>query len=184
MGSRPLTRVAAELGNLRDAIHAAETSAVETAREKLVGMEAEHAALTRAWVKASEGMQKVLKQDIDRLEADMQTWKPRTVPLSDRLGSLYAAEKERAQQRQKLLAEWPGLEQRERGAALLRLFKRVTLFWSREWHPASANPTRPRKTNRPGRWACTLERDQIKWAFANSELDDRNSPGTCSRSGR
>src|SRR5262249_7126551 len=118
-GDRPMKRVSAELGTLRDAIKQAEDTAVETARQKLAMLEGEHAAMTRAWVKASESMQRVLKADIDKIEADMTTWKPRTMPLSERLGGLYAAESKRSAEREKLLAEFPGLEQREKGTALL-----------------------------------------------------------------
>jgi hypothetical protein len=83
---------------------------------------------------------------------------------------LYAAEAERQAEREKLLAEWPTLEGREKGEALRRLFDTVTLFWDKQFHPALHKPTRPRKTDRTGRWSYTLKRDAIKWAFATSDL--------------
>ncbi len=164
--------VAEGLANLREAILSAEALGVEQAGEKLADLTQQHKSLTLAWVKATELQQGVLKEEIDRLEVELREWKPRTVPLSKRLEALYAAEAEREAERQKLMAEWPTLQDREKGEALRRLFKTVTLFWERTFHPASEKPTRPRKTERPGRFSYSLLRDRIEWSFPTTDLDD------------
>ncbi|HEV3255735.1 MAG TPA: recombinase family protein [Gemmataceae bacterium] len=169
-GRLSLARVSADLTDLREALATAEQAALETAARKLAGLRADHAAYTRQWVKATDEMQGVLKQDIERLEQEIREWEPRTVPLSQRLDALYAADAERQAEREKLLADWPALENREKGEALRRLFNTVTLFWDKSWHPAMAKPTRPRKTDRPGRYGYTLDKDRIAWAFAATSL--------------
>jgi DNA invertase Pin-like site-specific DNA recombinase len=169
---RPFAVLPIDLAAVRAAVHEAEAAVVKQAREKLTALEAEHAAYTRAWVRAtSELQQKVLKADMDRLEAEIATVKPRTVPLSQRVAELQAAEAVRQAEREKLLAEWPALENREKGEAPRRLFRTVTLYWKKRWQPAAGKPTRPLKTDRPGRWRYELQRDKIEWAFAVSDSE-------------
>jgi hypothetical protein len=162
----------AALAEFKKALRAAEDAAAAEARQALARLRDEHTACTRNWVKATDAMQAVLKQDIERIEAETRAWEPRTVPLSDQLRALDAAQKERQAEREQLLAEWPTLEGREKGEALRRLFKTVTLSWEQAWHPRVSKPprTRPPKTNRPGRYGYTLKRDKIEWAFATSDL--------------
>lgn len=112
----------------------------------------------------------VLKQECDKLEVQINELKARTVPLSERLNEIYRAEAERQIERQQLLAEWPAMETRERGEALRRLFKTVTLFWDATFHPASTKPTRPRKTDRSGRYSYTLQPHKFSWQLANTDL--------------
>jgi hypothetical protein len=137
----------------------AESCAVVKANQKVRQLKNEHTALTLQWVKATEQMQQVMKEEITRLEGQIQTWEPRTVPLSKRLAELEARERQSSAERDKLLREWPTLENREKGEALRRLFETVTLFWDKTWHSALAKPTRPRKTERKGRWEYTLRRE-------------------------
>jgi hypothetical protein len=158
------------LAQFRNAIAAAELAAVADAKARLATLQEEHKAYTKAWVRASELQQAVIKEEVDRLEHDIATWQPRAVSLSHRLQELYAAERERASERDKLLAEWPALDALEKGEALRRLFATVTLFWDRTFRPASANPTRPRKTNRPGRFSYALATDRIQWQYVNTDL--------------
>jgi hypothetical protein len=160
------------LDRVRDAIVESETLAVERAGAKLATLREDLATYTRNWVKATASMQAVLKQDIDRLEAEIAEWEPRTKPLSERFQVLYAAEAERQAERKKLLAEWPSLESREKGEAFRRLFKEVRLFWLKRYHPASERPTRRRTTSRPGRWSYHLDRGRIEWAYPVSDLAD------------
>jgi hypothetical protein len=175
-GDLSMTQVSARLTDLRTAIATAERVAVEAARKKVAELEAEHAIYTRTWVRATSEMQQaVLKGDMDRLEAEIREWKPRTVPLSDRLRELYAAEDERQSERERLKAEWPTLENREKGEALRRLFDKVKLFWERKYHQAMTKPTRPRKTKRPGRYSYTLQRDRIRWSYAVSDFNSESS---------
>src|SRR5262249_55143803 len=111
---RPNAKVPVDLAELRRGVKEAEETAVEEARKQLAELEGEHAAYTKAWVKATSDLQQnVLKTEMDRLEAEISAWKPRTVPLSERVKVLFAAEAEREAERQKLLAEWPTLENRE-----------------------------------------------------------------------
>jgi hypothetical protein len=110
--------------------------------------------------------------EIKRLEAERDRWQRRAVPLEERFLAIMAAEAERQGERQRLLDEWPSLEAREKGESFRRLFKTVTLYWRKVYHPASARPTRPRKTNRPGRNSYHLDRGRIEWAYPVSDLGD------------
>jgi hypothetical protein len=170
-GYRPFKALPVDLAELRSAVQEAEEAAVAQARRKVAELKEEHRAYTKAWAKASDLQQGVLKEEIDRLEREVREWEPRTVPLSKRLEAVYAAEAEREVERKKLLAEYPALEAREKGEALRRLFKTVTLFWEGTFHPAAPKRNRPRKTDRPGRYRYTLKKDAIRWAFAASELE-------------
>ncbi len=160
------------LADFKAAVQEVEEIEVERARQKVAELTEEHKTYTKAWAKASDLQQGVLKEEIDRLEQEILAWKPRTMSLTLRLNILTAAEAERQAERQKLLAEWPALECREKGEALRRLFSKVTLFWDRQFCPASKKPTRPRKTSRPGRYSYTLQTDRIQWAFAASDLEN------------
>lgn len=94
-----------------------------------------------------------------------------TVPFRQRLQAIADAERERTAERERLLAEWPTLEAREKGEALRRLFSTVTLFWDKKFHPpVKLPPCRTRKTDRAGRYSYTLRRDRIKWGFAACDL--------------
>jgi hypothetical protein len=118
----------AALARFKREMEAAERWAVEEAERKLAGLRQEHRTLTLSWAKATDAMQAVLKAEIERLEADIRHWEPRTVPLSRRIEELRAAEEERMAERRKLLDEWPALEGCEKGEALRLLFKTVALF--------------------------------------------------------
>jgi hypothetical protein len=169
-GDVRLDAVAAGLTDLRAAITAAEQAAVDKARGRLAALKQEHKTLTLAWAKASDQQQAVLKEEIEWLEGEVREWEPRTVPLTSRLKELFAAEAERQGERQRLLTEWPSLDSREKGESLRRLFKTVTLYWDRTFHPASERPTRPRKTDRAGRFSYRLDLGRTEWAFAASDL--------------
>jgi hypothetical protein len=158
------------LAEFKAAVREAEREAAASARTRLAELRAEHAAATRSWVKATERMQEVLRQDIERLEREIRQWEERAEPLSERLKRLDAARRARNAEYWRLLEEWRSLEGREKGEALRRLFDRVTLFWDKTFHPAEAKPSRPRKTARPGRFSYTLRRDKIQWAFAACDL--------------
>ena len=168
---RKLRGLPVSLADLKKAVQEAETLGVGEAQRRIAELRAEHASYTRQWVKATDEMQAVLKRDIERLEEEVRSWEPRTVPLSRRIETLFRAENERREEREKLLAEWPALENREKGEALRRMFKTVTLRWERKFHPARAKPSRPRTTDRPGRWGYTLLRDKIEWSFSASNLE-------------
>lgn len=154
----------------REAIKEAERIAVDEAKQQVADFKREHASYTRNWGKATVDMQTVLKQEIDRLESEIHEWESRTVPLTERVRTLMAAEVERHEERERLQAEWPTLENLAKGEALRRLFNRVTLRWTRTYRPARNKPSRPRKTNRPGRYSYTLKREEIEWSFSTPDL--------------
>jgi hypothetical protein len=105
---------------------------------------------------------------MDRLEMEIQDAKRRAVRLSERVERLVKEESRLIRERRQLIAEYPTMAARERGEAFRRIFKTVTLFWKRIFHPALENPTKPRKTNRPGRYSFELQQDQIIWVFADT----------------
>jgi hypothetical protein len=153
-----------DLAAFKQAVQEAEAAAVEEAEAKLDELAGEHRDYTKAWARANDFQQGVLKEEMERLEEEMAEWRERAVPLADRLADLRRRIEERGAERKKLLAEWPALEGRERGEALRRLFKTVTLFWEKTYHPPS--PKRARKTARRGRYSYILLRDRIQWVFA------------------
>src|SRR5262249_30279118 len=136
-GDASLAWAARGLGKLRQEIVNAERAAVEKAHKKLTDLREDHRKLTLVWAKASELPQPVLKAEIDRLEAEIGIWQPRTLPVSERLQAVYDAENELRQEREQLLAEWPTLEARAKGEAFRRLFGSVTLRWDRVFKKAS-----------------------------------------------
>jgi hypothetical protein len=153
------------------AIESAEEWAVAQARRQLEALQKELGKYTKAWAVADDDEQQaILKTEADRVKAEIDQWRPRTVPLTDRLETLYQAERDRQAERDQLLAEWPTLESREKGEALRRLLTTVTLYWDRTYHPSLAKPTRPRKTSRAGRYSYALDRDRITWQYAASNL--------------
>jgi hypothetical protein len=158
------------VADLRRAIKACEKAAVAEATAKLTTLRAEHARLTGMWMQASEMQQPMFKQRTDALEVEIKEWEPRVVPITQRLQALEVAEDTRAEERDRLIAEWPKMQAREKGEALRRLFKTVTLHWGREFIPASPNPTRPRKTDRPGRYRYTLLTDKIAYDYRDPDL--------------
>jgi hypothetical protein len=175
------------LGDLRQAVKEAEAEATAAARARVAELTAEQDRLiAQLGEDLPERVKTGIRNRLKEQDRELTEWEERTVPLSDRVARLEAAEDKRQTEREKLLAEWPTLEGREKGEMLRRLFKRVELFWSRTWHPAPARPTRPRKTRRPGRWSYDLDLSKTRWHLAEQALtaDDACSPGTCNRSGR
>jgi hypothetical protein len=148
------------MADLRQAVQEAEDLTAGQARQQLATLREEHKTLTKNWARATDAMQQVLKEDLERIEGEMATLSSQTVPLRERFAALYKAEEERQAEQEKLMKEWPALEGRERGEALRRLFKRVTLFW--DTVPPKAGRCRPRHLLRP---------DRIGWALETSELD-------------
>lgn len=158
------------LAKFRRDVIAAEESTVREASSKLAELTAKHARYTLAWAEASDRSRAVLKEMADNIELEIQEWQPRTVPLTARLNMACTALAAQREERDQLLADWPVIEAREKGESLRRMFKTVTLYWDRTFVAASPNPTRPRKTDRPGRHKYQLRRDQIGWALAESDL--------------
>jgi hypothetical protein len=157
------------LAEFMKAVREAEKAAVQGAEWKVAKLREEHRALTLNWAKATNDMQAVLKQEIERLEGEIRRWEPHTLPLTERFKRLSQAEAERDAERKRLKAEWPKLESREKGESLRRLFHTVKLYWDRTFHPSEKNPSRPRKTNRAGRFSYALRRDRIEWQLATSD---------------
>ncbi len=163
----PSEQVNKKLANLQKLITAAEQRSVRIAKEKVRQLTDELTATTLSWAKASEFQQTILKPEMDRMEAEIGVWKPRTVPLADRLESLHRTVAARVEEREELIRELPNLTARERGEAFRRVFDRVTLFWDRQFCPARSEN---RKTDRPGRNKFTLREDRIQWGFTPCEI--------------
>ena len=163
---KTLPMVLAEFGK---AVREAEKAAVEAAKQKVAKLREEHRILTLNWGKATDAMQAVLKQEIERLEQELRGAEPQTLPLSERFKRLYEVEADRDAERNRLKTEWPTLECREKGEALRRLFHTVKLYWDRTFHPSEKKPGRPRKTKREGRYSYALRRDRIEWRLASPD---------------
>lgn len=153
-------------------IRAVEAASVSKAEVELAAIMEEHRRLTLSWAKASDLQQDVMKGEIDGLEDAIRKTKARTVKLSVRVEQTVKAERQRLEERLHIEEELPRLDGRERGEAFRRPFKSVTLYWKRSFHPALEKPTRPRKTNRPGRYSYDLEWDRIEWEFTNPSNSD------------
>lgn len=147
------------------AVRAVESASVADAEKELAVLVDEHRRLTLSWAKASDLQQDAMKGEIDRLEDAIRRTKARTIRLSVRVEQAMKAERRRQDERRHIEEELPKLEGRHRGEAFRRIFKTVTLYWKRSFHPAQENPPRPRKTERPGRYSYDLEPDRIEWEF-------------------
>ena len=148
-----------------DAVRAVEVTAVAAAEKELAVLMEEHRQITLSWAKASDLQQDTMKGEIDRLEDSIRKTKARTVRLSERVEQALKADKRRRDERRHIEQELPKLDGRHRGEALRRIFKTVTLYWKRSFHAALEKPTRPRKTERIGRYSYDLEWDRIEWAY-------------------
>src|SRR5437773_1984559 len=98
-------------------------------------------------------------------------WSDRTKTVSQRLNEVRQSGHDLYAQYSALLKEWPKLELLEKGESLRRIFKTVTLFWEKQFHPSEETPGRPRKTNRDGRYSYKLLADEIGWELSASNLD-------------
>ena len=158
-----------------DAVRAVEAASVAKAESELAVLVEQHRQLTLSWVKASDMQQNVMKGEIDRLEDTIRKTKAKTVKMSVRVEHTVKAEHRRQEERRHIEEELPKMDGRERGEAFRRLFKSVTLNWKRSFHPALEKPTKPRKTDRLGRYSYDLELDRIKWEFTNPSDSDGTS---------
>ena len=158
------------LSELKAAIKEAEAAEVETAKAQIAELEIGLKSYTLNWAKADETMQAILRDEIDRIKAQMNDWEQRTTPLAKRLAMLSDEDEQRQEDRTKLLKEWPSLDAREKGEALRRLFKTVTLFWDREFIERAGKPTRELKTDRAGRYRYTLQTEKIVWDLGTVHL--------------
>lgn len=165
-----IANLTGRLTGLKSQIQAAEKIAQRAAVEMVEKLTEKHTRCTKNWAMATNEMQLVLKDEIQRIEAERAEWKTKAVPLSQRFKELAEAERLRDEEREELERSWPELDEREKGESLRRMFKQVTLHWEKQFHPASLNPTRPRKTDRPGRYSYHLLRDQIEWSYATTDL--------------
>ena len=154
----------------RRAIKKAERIAVEQAKAKLAELRERHERITDKWIDATDMQQEVLQKRIDEVEEQIKTWEPRTQSITARLHAILHADDDRAEERQKLIEEWPKLDGQEKGEALRRVFNTVRLFWDKKFHAARVNPDKPRKTDRPGRYSYTLDYDRIEWEIEDSKV--------------
>jgi predicted site-specific integrase-resolvase len=159
-----------KIEEFRKIVASIDREGVEKAKDDANRLTEELRSYVKAQATASELSGKILQEEIARVEAEIKDCKLRTVPLTERLKTIWSGEDERAAERRKLRRELPALQNREKGEALRRLFNTVTLFWDRTFIQASEKPTRPRKTNREGRYRYTLRRDKIQWNMQTSNL--------------
>jgi hypothetical protein len=154
-----------------EAVLKVEGKTTTEAKKESLQVEQEHKQITLAWAKATEGMQAVLREELERLEGRREELRPKTILLTERIGKLQRAEQDRKIEIGELLTAYPKMEAREKGEAFRRLFKTVTLFWDKTFHARKPGTKYYKhKTERTGRWKYTLKRAAIKWVFEESKL--------------
>ena len=158
------------IAKLKNAILDAEQKAVTNAKYSVTELSKEHGAMTLVWAKTSARQQIILKEEIDRIELELQNWESHIIPIPERFQKIIADESKGQAERDQILKELPTLDSRDKGETFRRLFNKVILFWDRTFIPASTTPSRPHKTNRSGRNRFTLREDLIKWDYANLDL--------------
>lgn len=159
--------------SIRDLVHKAENEVTTMCNRTLDDLRQKLDKYIAAWVEKGIGeeQKKRIKAKCDELEAQIKEYERRAVPVSERLAQVYQSWDEVIERNELALKELPGLECREKGEAYRKLFKKVTLFWKREFIPKSTTPSRPLKTQRPGRNRFTLLKSKIGWELASSTLD-------------
>ncbi len=157
------------VAEFRNRVIEAENLVVSKAKCRIAEFQQEHRAITLNWAKATDDMQVVLKQEIKRLEDAIRDLEPHTLPLSERFQRLYSMDLARDAERKRLREEWRSIGNREKGETLRRIFRSVTLYWDRTFHPGRQNSNRPRKTSRPGRYSYTLRLDRTEWHLASTD---------------
>jgi hypothetical protein len=120
------------------------------------------------WFKADAEQQADFKPKLDDLKRQIEELRPRTIPLSERLATIRAADRQREAERRQLLREYKGLDGRQRGESFRRLFKKVVLSWRSRQTAHTDRPGRTRKTSRPPRRLFELEKEKIDWQMADS----------------
>jgi hypothetical protein len=157
----------------RHIVAKAESEAVEIAKKKLQALEQKHGGLTSAFTdpKATAMMKEKIASEAEVIEREIPVWKERIRPMSARIKDARQLTRASAERFSKLEDEWSVLEMREKGEALRRIFKSVTLYWEKQFHPSEDNPRRKRRTNRQGRYSYKLLTDKIGWEFSASNLD-------------
>lgn len=156
----------------REIVRHAEAESVAEAKAKLAKLDKDHTRLTAGWGDATDKMREKLKSQAADIESQMDAWKDRTKTISERLAEIRQTGHEMYDRYSSLLDEWPALELREKGESLRRIFKTVKLYWQPHFHPSSDSPSRPRSTNRDGRFSYELLTDKIGWEFAALNLCD------------
>ena len=114
-----------------DAIRGIEDEKVRRAEAKVKSLKAEHKRLTLEWAKASSMMQGVLKEELIRLEREVEEWEGRTLPLMKRVEQLDAQVLRKRERMAELVATWPDLELLQRGESLRKVFSRVVCYWKK-----------------------------------------------------
>jgi hypothetical protein len=157
------------VNDFKAAIAGAEEYAISAARKELTEREKKHDRLVDDLIETetSEMIRAKLREKAAALEAEIEQLRPRTVPLSSKLHDWWQDHRERNSAMKQVLKDYKNLPGEERGAALRRIFDRVSLFWDQEWHPARTRPTRERTTKRAGRWSFTLLPEKTEWVLTS-----------------
>ncbi|WP_425399563.1 recombinase family protein [Aeoliella sp.] len=159
-----------EFRDFKKAIADCECNAIAKATKQVEGLKDKHTKYTIAKADASDRQRVVLSAELEKIEAELDKWESRTMPLSDKIRAIHDADDSRIAEYGDLLVDWPNMEARAKGEALRRLFEKLILYWNREWHAAEAKPSRPRKTDRPGRWTYTIDAERIEWGLQDINL--------------
>lgn len=156
--------------DFKKAIDDCERRAIKMAAKHFQQLKDQHTKLVIAKALASDREKVVLAHQVESIEAELDKWEPRMLPLIDKIQAIHDADDARLKQYSDLLVDWPNMEARAKGEALRRIFDKVHLFWDKQWHPSEEKPSRPRTTDRDGRWSYTLKVEQIEWGLKDIDL--------------
>ena len=161
-----------EYEEIREAVREAEAEAVANVKREYQILEEKHAKKTSEWGNiANQRRKAVLEKELDEMEAELDTLSEQTKTITERLAEFKDAQRELRQSVDSLLAEYEGIDSRLKGCELESIFNSVRLYWDERWHEAEQNPSRERKTTRPGRSSFQLRTDQIQWDIRGLQRD-------------
>jgi hypothetical protein len=109
---------------------------LEDEPDAAAGLEKRHTLLAERFGQATPGLLPKLKEQAARLEAEIAGLRPQTITLSERLGEMWEADRERRAGMKRVLKDYATLPGVEKGAALRSIFEKVVLYWDATWHPA------------------------------------------------
>lgn len=158
-----------EYKKLGAAISRAEQAAAKFAQESLAKVEARHKKITLATLDATAAQRPIFNEECRLLESQMAELRAAAVPVSVRLDAAYDRIEEIAANIARIKKEIDRAPDRLKGELLKSVIDKATLFWTRQHVPPSANPTRPRTTERNGRYRYSLDTSRITVDFVSSD---------------
>jgi DNA invertase Pin-like site-specific DNA recombinase len=154
---------------LGSAIHRAEQAAAKAAQENLTKVEARHKKVTLALLDASPAQAVIFKEECRQLESQMADLRAASVPVSIRLEAAYERIDEIAASIVRIKREIERAPDRAKGELFKSVIDKATLYWTRQHVSPSAKPTRPRTTDRNGRYRYALDTSRITVDFVSSD---------------